>query len=548
MARKFVATDTEYFALPVTFSTVDLHGSVCISFHCFAKLQSAPGTFMQLFHTHNSNSVAALAFRVNNSNLWNIAGRSTLADSLANQSGTTTLSAGTEYALGGYIDFASPAIEVFVNGISEGLNTSMSFASSTYVATVPAGGATPTFGAKDKSGVVSQYFDGESSEVGFWNVKLTDAEWAALGAGVSPRLIRPDAWIEIFPMLEPSNNIIGIMRGTVGTETGGTIAAAEHPAMIYPSAQILQFPPAVSGTTTDKTLVHSGVGTVSLTTALTLARALAHSAIGTVTRSKVVSKIFALSGIGTATVTGTKEFFRTLTHSGIGTASLSKVTTFLRTLVHSAVGTASLVAGIAFGLILTITAIGTVTLATATFEVITKTLVYVATGVASLSKFKFVLPSAFTITATGTATLSKFTTRLLALTHSAVGTVTLALQLCYKQILAFTAIGSVTVALVQDGKVAVAAAAIGAVTLVRKVVKFLTPVAVGTVDLSKAASNDSSYTGIGTVTLLTAKITPITLAHSGVGTVGLTPTFVPGTGPAQVLDIRRISIKIGIGL
>lgn len=90
-------------------------------------------------------------------------------------------------------------------------------------------------------------FNGKIGEVAYWNVELTAAEHLILSKGYSPLFVRPQSLIWYSPLISDGNDerIQGIDLGN-GTFT----AKAAHPPIIYPSAQILQFPPvaaAVSG-------------------------------------------------------------------------------------------------------------------------------------------------------------------------------------------------------------------------------------------------------------------------------------------------------------
>lgn len=85
------------------------------------------------------------------------------------------------------------------------------------------------------------YGDTTIAEVALWNVALSAEDAAMLAAGVSPLLVRPDALVSYFPLHDSSSTSMDVVGRYEATWTG-TPAVADHPRVIYPSAQILQFP------------------------------------------------------------------------------------------------------------------------------------------------------------------------------------------------------------------------------------------------------------------------------------------------------------------
>ncbi len=82
---------------------------------------------------------------------------------------------------------------------------------------------------------VDRNWDGESAEFAFWNVLLDDAEFAALGAGYSPLLIRPASLLEYVPLVR---NIVSARRA-VPTNTG--TAVQPHPRILSPKPRPQQW-------------------------------------------------------------------------------------------------------------------------------------------------------------------------------------------------------------------------------------------------------------------------------------------------------------------
>ena len=66
-----------------------------------------------------------------------------------------------------------------------------------------------------------------------WNVALTDADAAALAAGLSPLLVRPDALLVYAPLVRGHQDRAG---GVSLSETASAPTVADHPpGLIYPS-------------------------------------------------------------------------------------------------------------------------------------------------------------------------------------------------------------------------------------------------------------------------------------------------------------------------
>ena len=89
--------------------------------------------------------------------------------------------------------------------------------------------------------------DGLIAEVGVWDVALTDAEIAVLGAGYAPPLVRPQNLVRYYEYFGRTSPEIELMGGFDGIVTGTTLG--DHPRIIYPrKAQIHPFATVVAGT------------------------------------------------------------------------------------------------------------------------------------------------------------------------------------------------------------------------------------------------------------------------------------------------------------
>lgn len=179
-----------------------------------------------------------------------------------------------------------------------------------------------------------RYFSGRLAEIGVWNVALTDAEVAALGAGVCPLLIRPASLYLYVPMFgqaspEPSlvhNTGIGSTKPSF-TITGAT--AAEHPRVIYPRApQIRTKVPSAGGAgAASGSSTVTGVGASTAASAGSSAGVGAASATGASTAASAGSSsgIGAASGVGAANTNGAAESAGTGTAAGTGAATAAGV-------------------------------------------------------------------------------------------------------------------------------------------------------------------------------------------------------------------------------
>ena len=85
----------------------------------------------------------------------------------------------------------------------------------------------------------AEYHEGMVAEVAVWNAALTQGEVEALAAGYSPLFIRPASLAFYADMVRDVKDLI---TGVVLTEDGTSPTVVEHPRIIRPSGQILQFP------------------------------------------------------------------------------------------------------------------------------------------------------------------------------------------------------------------------------------------------------------------------------------------------------------------
>jgi hypothetical protein len=90
------------------------------------------------------------------------------------------------------------------------------------------------------------YHDGKIAEVGLWNVALTDAEVAILGAGYSPLFVKPENLIAYWPLIrdEDQDRVGGYDFTAYNTPTVAAHPPIIHPAQVYQSFAAAAAPPA----------------------------------------------------------------------------------------------------------------------------------------------------------------------------------------------------------------------------------------------------------------------------------------------------------------
>lgn len=160
-----------------------------------------------------------------------VGGRSGNADSFQAANGTTVLAAGTEYRIGGVLDYANDKIRVYVNGVQEA-NLTVTFSNSAY--THGTASAVDAIGGDNiPSSNTNAQFDGRLSEICIWAGDIGDDGFAQLADCVSPALIRPNLIVDYLPLMganSPERGWFGELSGTIA----GTVAKADHPRIILP--------------------------------------------------------------------------------------------------------------------------------------------------------------------------------------------------------------------------------------------------------------------------------------------------------------------------
>ncbi len=223
MSRSFVAASSQYLAFtagqPVT--------TYPCTFSCWFKPNaSANGALMEVSHGSDNNRIALYA-----NSSGKVAMVSSTAGTAAEAVSSTTYTAGAWNHALGTVGSATARTVLLNGGGSASNSTSIATANCAkyYIGALWANGAL----------TAGYYFDGEIADAAVWNVVLTADEQAALAAGVSPLLVRPESLMCYHPLLARSTveeDWISIFPLT----NTGTTAGTSRPRISYPQAQFAQ--------------------------------------------------------------------------------------------------------------------------------------------------------------------------------------------------------------------------------------------------------------------------------------------------------------------
>lgn len=186
-----------------------------------------------------------------------------------------------------------------------------------------------SIGASDNGGTLGGNVAHELADVAVWSTTLTSDERAALAAGVSPLLIRPDKLEIYLPLARGGTDYMG------GAFTVTNATVADHPRVYMPARPQVFKTAAVSSITGTASITEAG-DTVSAASALAIAGAASISEAGDTASSTSTlalaaalasteaadtsSATGALAIVGTAAIT---EAGDTVSASGVGVVSIS---------------------------------------------------------------------------------------------------------------------------------------------------------------------------------------------------------------------------------
>jgi hypothetical protein len=210
MARAFVAASSQYLEIASAILTAPP-----VTLACWA-LPSA-SAFAAMCVANNGSTQNYLAIYCSGGNLV----------ARANDGGAATGS-GKAFTASQWNHFAGVFASTtsrtsYVNGVA---------GSTESTASTPSGINRTAIGRLSSSSPAGSYFDGSLAEAAIWNIALTATDLAALAAGVSPLLVRPDALVAYWPILGQYSPEIDIRAHNDVTVNGATAAA--HPRMFWP--------------------------------------------------------------------------------------------------------------------------------------------------------------------------------------------------------------------------------------------------------------------------------------------------------------------------
>jgi hypothetical protein len=213
LGRLYTKNTSNYTSLGVNKLNPYLTGASAISLSCwFEPLSLTTGggdNYLISVPIQNGGQGPGLNITGASSQL-RISGRSKSTDAFANAPGVTTITTGIWWHLGGWMDFGANRIQNIVNGANNGGQGVVTFGSTTYAPSAVTTGLDMIGGQANTnigSMTTAQQLSGYLADVAIWTCRLTPAEWAALGKGVSPGKIRPNA-LAGFWQMEGSGNLI----------------------------------------------------------------------------------------------------------------------------------------------------------------------------------------------------------------------------------------------------------------------------------------------------------------------------------------------------
>lgn len=135
---------------------------------------------------------------------------------------TTTGYSASTWHLSCYVEVSSASRSAFIDGGSEGTDTTSS---------TPAGIDRTLVATLQTSSGQILFFDGAIAEVGIWNAALTDGEVATLAKSFAPPCVRRNALVAYYPMVRDATSLKDLFSGTANhlTLTGGTVSG--HPSI-----------------------------------------------------------------------------------------------------------------------------------------------------------------------------------------------------------------------------------------------------------------------------------------------------------------------------
>lgn len=204
MSRSFTKSTANYASLGVAALGPRLNGTKQLSISVWAWLRSldtGAGSNAILGVLFSSNT-AAIDFCIDAGTACGIRVRSQQTDAAGTRSSSTVITTGRWWHLGATVDFTSPSLQPYVNGVADNTPGVPTFGSATYVHSA---GTNPDMighvaNTNYPPAVTGLQINGFLADLAIWRGKVRPDEWARLGRGAPPGSIRPDVLVGWWPM------------------------------------------------------------------------------------------------------------------------------------------------------------------------------------------------------------------------------------------------------------------------------------------------------------------------------------------------------------
>jgi hypothetical protein len=363
MAIDFVRDAANYLSYPAGSFNAVLSGASKIAVSAWINADSfATVTFGSVVLQANiSGGNAGLKLSIDGAtgqSKVRLQGRSGATDTAQTRTGTVDVGTSTWAQVGGTVDIGSDSIATVSNGTVEG-STAVTFGQTTYTP----GTATDSdrIGAGNLVPVeTNQQQDGRIGEVAVWTFTATQdtlsaGEWAALGDGFSPPLVRPQNLIFFEPFIVARTTPQDYISKLTATITG-TLSYAAGPRIFAPRKKRYWFRPPV---TYASSVSITAPRTARVTRLASLVRLVA--VVRTAIVRRQVSKFFSTSVVRTATTALTLVFTRALSTAVVRTATVTRQLTLNILVSTVVVRTVTLTRSLVTNLLFSITVVRTAT-------------------------------------------------------------------------------------------------------------------------------------------------------------------------------------------
>lgn len=239
MARLFTKNALNNLELGVGALGTKFNGKSVLSFAATVKFNSfepGGGTVDRILNVviggTTGSAITGVTLAVNSGH-FRLGARAITADAFQTLNSSTTIVTGVTYNLGGVIDFATPSMRVYINGVQVGTSTP-TFGASTYTHGTPAL-TDKVGGASD----VSNNLDGEISELAIWDTDVTTDGFLQLLIAAAPTLRRQNL-LFYMPMVGKYTPELDFVGGITGSPpSSGSVPAFGLIPRLVQSSQVI---------------------------------------------------------------------------------------------------------------------------------------------------------------------------------------------------------------------------------------------------------------------------------------------------------------------